>query len=95
MSDNLQDKQKPIDSNQIDIKKDKADKIKAGIFFAIVSSLGILSGFGLSLTCQAHCVRKVYTCRTGCRFVLLLTYRLRLRFELDTLRLKVWLKFLI
>ncbi|CAF0831482.1 unnamed protein product [Brachionus calyciflorus] len=48
MSD-LPDKQKSIESNQIDIKKDKADKIKAGIFFAIVSSLGILSGFGLSV----------------------------------------------
>ena len=33
----------------IDSKKEKADRVKAGIFFAIVSSLGILSGFGLSV----------------------------------------------
>lgn len=46
MHDNLPQKiQKP----EIDLKKEKADKVKAGIFFAIVSSIGVLSGFGYSL----------------------------------------------
>lgn len=46
MNDNLPQK---IQKTEIDLKKEKADKVKAGIFFAIVSSIGILSGFGYSL----------------------------------------------
>lgn len=49
MSENLPEKSKSIENNQIDVKKEKGEKIKAGIFFAIVTSLGVLSGFGYSL----------------------------------------------
>lgn len=39
------------DSNtDIDLKKQKADRIKAGIFFGLVSSLGVFAGFGLSVS---------------------------------------------
>ena len=33
-----------------DLKKEKVDKLKAGIFFTFVTSFGILSGFGLSFS---------------------------------------------
>lgn len=49
MNDNLPEKIIQFETAQIDTKKDKADKIKAGIFFAIISSIGVLSGFGYSL----------------------------------------------
>lgn len=49
MNENLPEKLDQIETAQLDPKKDKADRIKAGIFFSLISSIGVLSGFGYSL----------------------------------------------
>lgn len=39
-----------LEEPKTDLKKQKADQIKAGLFFTLVTSFGLLSGFGLSFS---------------------------------------------